>query len=35
VLVPGLVAHSTNIVEHPELVAARLMRFAEPLVATI
>jgi 5-methyltetrahydropteroyltriglutamate--homocysteine methyltransferase len=29
VLMPGLVAHSTNIVEHPELVAERLMRFAE------
>ena len=29
VLMPGLVAHSTNIVEHPELVAERLMRFAD------
>ena len=29
VLMPGLIAHSTNIVEHPELVAERLMRFAE------
>jgi 5-methyltetrahydropteroyltriglutamate--homocysteine methyltransferase len=28
VLMPGLVAHSTNIVEHPELVAERLLRFA-------
>ncbi|XCB29736.1 cobalamin-independent methionine synthase II family protein [Arcanobacterium hippocoleae] len=27
-LVPGLVSHSTNIVEHPELVAERLERFA-------
>jgi 5-methyltetrahydropteroyltriglutamate--homocysteine methyltransferase len=29
VLMPGLVAHSTNVVEHPELVAERLMRFVE------
>jgi len=29
VLMPGLIAHSTNIVEHPELVAERLMRFAD------
>jgi 5-methyltetrahydropteroyltriglutamate--homocysteine methyltransferase len=29
VLMPGLIAHSTNIVEHPALVAERLMRFAE------
>ncbi|HEY1363113.1 MAG TPA: cobalamin-independent methionine synthase II family protein [Xanthobacteraceae bacterium] len=29
VLMPGLVAHSTNVVEHPELVAERLMRFAD------
>jgi 5-methyltetrahydropteroyltriglutamate--homocysteine methyltransferase len=28
-LMPGVVTHSTNIVEHPELVAERLMRFAE------
>jgi len=27
-LIPGVVTHSTNIVEHPELVAERLMRFA-------
>ena len=26
---PGLIAHSTNIVEHPEVVAERLLRFAE------
>jgi hypothetical protein len=32
---PGLIAHSINIVEHPELVAERLMHFAESaLVAT-
>jgi 5-methyltetrahydropteroyltriglutamate--homocysteine methyltransferase len=29
ILIPGLVAHSTNIVEHPELVAERLLRFAK------
>ncbi|MDP9806368.1 5-methyltetrahydropteroyltriglutamate--homocysteine methyltransferase [Trueperella bonasi] len=29
VIVPGLVSHSTNIIEHPELVAERLIRFAE------
>ncbi len=28
-LMPGLIAHSTNVVEHPELVAERLMRYAE------
>ena len=28
-LMPGVVTHSTNIVEHPELVAERLLRFAE------
>lgn len=27
-LLPGLVTHSTNVVEHPELVAERLLRFA-------
>jgi 5-methyltetrahydropteroyltriglutamate--homocysteine methyltransferase len=29
VLVPGVVTHHTNIVEHPELVADRLVRLAE------
>jgi 5-methyltetrahydropteroyltriglutamate--homocysteine methyltransferase len=29
VLIPGVVTHSTNIVEHPELVAERLVRLAE------
>lgn len=29
VLVPGVVTHSTNIVEHPELVAERIVRFAD------
>ncbi|MDH4144898.1 MAG: cobalamin-independent methionine synthase II family protein [Acidimicrobiia bacterium] len=28
VLMPGLVSHSTNVVEHPELVAERLVRLA-------
>jgi 5-methyltetrahydropteroyltriglutamate--homocysteine methyltransferase len=27
-LIPGVVTHSTNIVEHPELVAERIVRFA-------
>jgi 5-methyltetrahydropteroyltriglutamate--homocysteine methyltransferase len=29
VIVPGVVSHSTNVVEHPELVADRISRFAE------
>jgi 5-methyltetrahydropteroyltriglutamate--homocysteine methyltransferase len=28
ILIPGVVTHSTNIVEHPELVAERIVRFA-------
>jgi 5-methyltetrahydropteroyltriglutamate--homocysteine methyltransferase len=28
ILVPGVISHSTNIVEHPKLVAERLLRFA-------
>ena len=28
-LLPGLVSHATNIVEHPELVAERIMRLAK------
>jgi 5-methyltetrahydropteroyltriglutamate--homocysteine methyltransferase len=28
-LMPGVVSHATDVVEHPELVAQRLMRFAE------
>ncbi len=28
-LMPGLIAHSTNVVEHPELVAERLLRYAD------
>ena len=29
VLVPGVVTHSTNVIEHPELVADRIERFAQ------
>jgi hypothetical protein len=29
VLTPGLIAHSTNVVEHPDLVAERLLRYAD------
>jgi 5-methyltetrahydropteroyltriglutamate--homocysteine methyltransferase len=29
VLIPGVVSHATNVLEHPELVADRLMRFAQ------
>ena len=29
VLLPGVVTHSTNIVEHPELVAERIVRLAK------
>ena len=29
VILPGVVSHSTNVVEHPELVADRIARFAE------
>jgi 5-methyltetrahydropteroyltriglutamate--homocysteine methyltransferase len=29
ILIPGVVTHSTNLVEHPELVAQRIRRFAE------
>ena len=28
-LVPGVISHGTNIVEHPELVAERIVRIAE------
>jgi len=28
-LVPGVISHATNVVEHPELVAERLVRFAD------
>jgi 5-methyltetrahydropteroyltriglutamate--homocysteine methyltransferase len=29
VLVPGIVSHATNVVEHPDLVADRIERFVE------
>ena len=29
VILPGVVTHSTSVVEHPELVADRIVRFAE------
>jgi 5-methyltetrahydropteroyltriglutamate--homocysteine methyltransferase len=28
-ILPGVVSHATNVVEHPELVADRITRFAE------
>jgi 5-methyltetrahydropteroyltriglutamate--homocysteine methyltransferase len=31
VIMPGVITHSTNIVEHPELIAERIVRFAERL----
>ncbi|HEV8014883.1 MAG TPA: cobalamin-independent methionine synthase II family protein [Stellaceae bacterium] len=29
VLIPGVISHATNVVEHPELIAQRLVRYAE------
>jgi 5-methyltetrahydropteroyltriglutamate--homocysteine methyltransferase len=29
VILPGVVSHSTNVIEHPELVADRIGRFAD------
>ena len=29
VILPGIVSHSTNVIEHPEVVADRIVRFAE------
>jgi 5-methyltetrahydropteroyltriglutamate--homocysteine methyltransferase len=29
IILPGVVSHSTNVIEHPELVADRIVRFAE------
>jgi 5-methyltetrahydropteroyltriglutamate--homocysteine methyltransferase len=29
VILPGVVSHSTNVIEHPELVAERIVRFAQ------
>ncbi|MFM9887171.1 MAG: cobalamin-independent methionine synthase II family protein [Burkholderiales bacterium] len=31
VLIPGVISHATNVVEHPELVADRIVRYAEAL----
>jgi 5-methyltetrahydropteroyltriglutamate--homocysteine methyltransferase len=28
VLIPGVISHTTNLVEHPELIAERIVRFA-------
>jgi len=28
ILIPGVISHTTNLVEHPELIAERIMRFA-------
>ena len=28
-LIPGIVSHATNLLEHPELVADRIIRFAQ------
>jgi 5-methyltetrahydropteroyltriglutamate--homocysteine methyltransferase len=30
-ILPGVVSHATNVVEHPELVAERILRFADPV----
>jgi 5-methyltetrahydropteroyltriglutamate--homocysteine methyltransferase len=29
VLIPGVISHTTNLVEHPELVAERLVKYAQ------
>jgi len=29
VILPGVVSHATNVVEHPELVAERILRFTK------
>ena len=31
ILIPGVVSHATNVIEHPELVADRILRFASVL----
>jgi 5-methyltetrahydropteroyltriglutamate--homocysteine methyltransferase len=31
ILIPGVITHSTDVIEHPELVAQRILRFAERL----
>jgi 5-methyltetrahydropteroyltriglutamate--homocysteine methyltransferase len=39
IILPGVVSHATNVIEHPELVAERILRFAnlvgrEPVIAS-
>jgi 5-methyltetrahydropteroyltriglutamate--homocysteine methyltransferase len=29
ILIPGVVSHATNVLEHPELIADRLVQYAE------
>jgi 5-methyltetrahydropteroyltriglutamate--homocysteine methyltransferase len=29
IIIPGVITHASNIVEHPELIAERIVRFAE------
>jgi 5-methyltetrahydropteroyltriglutamate--homocysteine methyltransferase len=29
ILIPGVITHASNIVEHPELIAERIIRYAE------
>ena len=29
IIIPGIVSHATNVVEHPDLVAERIVRFAD------
>jgi 5-methyltetrahydropteroyltriglutamate--homocysteine methyltransferase len=29
ILIPGVISHATNVVEHPELVAERIVRLAQ------
>ena len=29
ILIPGVISHTTNLVEHPELIAERIVRFAD------
>jgi 5-methyltetrahydropteroyltriglutamate--homocysteine methyltransferase len=31
ILIPGVISHATNVVEHPELVAQRIVRYADAL----
>jgi methionine synthase II (cobalamin-independent) len=35
ILVPGVVSHATNVVEHPELVCDRILRGTRPLRAAL